>query len=102
MTVSPATLLNLLSAIEEGDPQDFGQLSLSDEDARALVCNHVAQFTENLKAEGVDAEQREALALALCARLVLENLVLHVEKLQRDGAAKVDAADLLSRLARKR
>lgn len=102
MKITPEILYSLLQSIEEGDPQDFGQLDLSDSAARELVCNHVCQFTANLAEQGVPSEHREALALALCARLVLENLVFHVERLQREGAATVDAAQVLAGLTRKR
>lgn len=102
MPLSPEIIYSLLLELEQGDPQDFANLSLSEEAARRLVCSSVCQFTGNLAAEGLGAESREALALAMCARLVLENLVLHVERLQREGVARVDAAQLLRQLAARR
>ncbi len=102
MPVTPEIIYSLLLELEQGDPQDFANLSLSEDDARRLVCNSVCQLTRNLAADGMGAESREALALAICARLVLENLVLHVERLQREGVARVDAAALLRTLAARR
>lgn len=102
MSVSPETLNALLLELESEDPLDFGELRLSEDEARKLVCIGMAQLSEELHATGLPPEDIETMALVVAARSVLENLALNFERLQRAGSAPDDAMQLLARLAKRR
>jgi hypothetical protein len=95
MHIDPSTILELLHELEVGDPLDFGNLSISEEDARNLVAVSLSKLSQDLAQQGLSSESREALALATAARLLLDNLTLHYRLLALQGAAPTDAKALL-------
>lgn len=99
MTANPDLILSLLHELEQGDPLDFGSMSLSEDAARRVVALSLARFSEQLAAEGIPAELREQLALATAARVVLDNLALHYQLLVATGAPATSAQDLLDGIA---
>lgn len=99
MTVSANDVLTLLAELEQGDPIEFGELPLAEDEARRIVALSMAKFSEDLAREGVESELREALALATAARVLLDNLALHYRLLSRSGSTLPDAAQLLDSIA---
>jgi hypothetical protein len=99
MAATPDLILSLLHELEQGDPLDFGAMSLSEDAARQVVALSLAGFSERLAAEGIPAELREQLALATAARVVLDNLALHYQLLVATGAPATSAEDLLAGIA---
>lgn len=99
MAVSARDILTLLAEIEQGDPLDFGDLPLAEDTARELVTLSMAKFSADTASQGLGPESREALALAISARLLLDNLKLHYQVLTWDGQPAPDAGELLKAIA---
>lgn len=83
MTISSADLADLIREIEVEDPIDYGDLPYAEDDLRLLVCNQIRDIAE--QAGQLGEENRQTVLLAVAAKLVLENLVLHIKLLQRQG-----------------
>lgn len=97
MTISVDELAALIREIEVEDPIDYGDLPYDEDDLRLLVCKQIHDISD--QAGELGEENRTTVLLAVAAKLVLENLVLHVRLLQRQGEAlDASAADLLRRL----
>ena len=97
MPIKPEQLAALMREVEQEDPIDFADLPFPEDDLRELVASHLCEMAGAL--ENFNSEDRLMTLLAVSAKLVLENLVLHVQLLRRHGlpaGANVDA--LLSRL----
>jgi hypothetical protein len=99
MAVSADDIRTLLTELEQGDPLDFGDIPLQEESARQLVVLSMAKFSGDLEQEGLPAEAREALALATCARVLLDNLLLNYRVMTQSGTAAPNAHDLLMAIA---
>lgn len=92
-------LVELAELIAEGDPIDFSQLAISQQDARRLLATSLmekmCQLTESLKADGeeehVDA-LREAMLTATILHLTLENFALQFKLLQLDPDHNADTS----------
>lgn len=97
--ISPGSILALLEEIEVEDPLDFGNLPVDERMARSLVVTQLAELRENLIRARVCGEDREALLLATASRVILENLLLHVQA-RSDGraSAKDECEGLLAKL----
>jgi len=97
MTIQPEQLAALMREVEQEDPIDFADLPFPDEDLRALVANHLCEMAASM--ENFSTEDRLMTLLAVSAKLVLENLVLHVQLLRRHGLPVGDNVEaLLGRL----
>jgi predicted Mrr-cat superfamily restriction endonuclease len=97
MPISPEQLAALMQEVEESDPIDFADLPFPEEELRALVANHLCEMAAAM--ENFSNEDRLMTLLAVSAKLVLENLVLHVQLLRRHGLAPGDDVEaLLGRL----
>lgn len=99
MAASADTILSLLHELEQGDPLDFGDMPLSEDGARQVVALSLAKFSDDLAADGIPAELREQLALAVATRVVLDNLALNYKLLVAAGAPDVTAESLLAGIA---
>jgi hypothetical protein len=99
MTVSADLILSLLHELEHGDPLDFGDMPLSEDAARNVVALSLAKFSQDLAADGIPAELREGLALAVATRVVLDNLALNFRLLVAGGVPDVNAESLLAGFA---
>lgn len=99
MANSADVILSLLHELEQGDPLDFGDMPLSEDGARKVVALSLAKFSDELAADGVPAELREQLALAVATRVVLDNLALNYKLLVSSGAPDVTAESLLAGIA---
>lgn len=98
MTVSSAELAELIREIEVEDPIDYADLPYAEDDLRRLVCGQVREIAES--AEQLGKENCQTVLLAVAAKLVLENLVLHVRLLQAQGNALDPTAEALFRRLR--
>jgi hypothetical protein len=97
MTIRPEELAALMHEVEQEDPIDFADLPFEEADLRQLVATHLCEMAEAM--ESFSNEDRLTTLLAVSAKLVLENLVLHVQLLRRHGLPVSDSVDaLLGRL----
>ena len=97
MGITPQELEFLMHEVEQEDPIDFADLPFDEQELRALVANHLCEMADAM--ENFSEEDRRLTLLAVAAKLVLENLVLHVQLLRRHGLPlNEQTADLLSRL----
>lgn len=97
MPIKPEDLAALMREVEREDPIDFADLPFPEDDLRALVANHLCEMAGAM--ENFSTEDRLLTLLAVSAKLVLENLVLHVQLLRRHGLpVGDDVAALLGRL----
>lgn len=100
MTVSCVELAALIREIEAEDPIDYADLPYAEDDLRLLVCGQIREMAE--QAGQLGAEAGQTVLLAAAAKLVLENLVLHVRLLQAQGNAPEPSAEALFRRLRGR
>ncbi|MFZ2853599.1 MAG: hypothetical protein WAZ34_05735 [Rhodocyclaceae bacterium] len=98
MTISGADLADLIREIEVDDPIDYGDLPYDEGDLRLLVCNQIRDIAE--QAGQLGEESCQTVLLAVAAKLVLENLVLHIKLLQAQGSALDDSCEALFRRLR--
>lgn len=92
-------LLTLMQDVEAGDPLDFGAIPLDEAEARRLVALSMLKIRDDLAAINAPAEERELVLMASAGHLVLENMLLHYQRLTANGqGAKEAAAALLRRL----
>jgi len=99
MPIQPEQLAALMREVEQEDPIDFADLPFPEDELRAVVANHLCEMAAAM--ENFSQEDRLMTLLAVSAKLVLENLVLHVQLLRRHGLPMGDDVDaLLQRLRR--
>ncbi|XYJ10773.1 hypothetical protein ACSUZJ_01980 [Telluria sp. B2] len=97
MPIKPEHLAELMREVEQDDPIDFADLPFAEDDLRQLVASHLCEMAAAM--ENFSTEDRLMTLLAVSAKLVLENLVLHVQLLRRHGLPVGDNVEaLLSRL----
>jgi hypothetical protein len=100
MTVSSAELAALIREIEAEDPIDYADLPYAEDDLRLLVCSQIREMAE--EAGRLSEENRQTVLLAVAAKLVVENLVLHIRLLKAQGSALDESAEALFRRLRER
>jgi hypothetical protein len=97
MPIQPEQLAALMREVELEDPIDFADLPFPEDELRQLVASHLCDMAAAM--ENFSTEDRLTTLLAVSAKLVLENLVLHVQLLRRHGLPVGDNVEaLLSRL----
>ena len=97
MPIQPEQLAALMREVEQEDPIDFADLPFPEDALRSLVANHLCEMAAAM--ENFSQEDRLMTLLAVSAKLVLENLVLHVQLLRRHGLPVGENVDaLLGRL----
>lgn len=100
MPITPEQLAALMHEVELEDPIDFADLPFPEEELRALVASHLCEMAAAM--DSFSTEDRQLTLLAVAAKLVLENLVLHVQLLRRHGLPVGENVEaLLGRLRRK-
>ncbi|WP_325391596.1 hypothetical protein [Undibacterium sp.] len=91
----------MIQEIESEDPIDFADLPFEEETLRALIASRVCDMMLTL--DGLSDEDRQISLLATAAKLVLENLVLHLQLLRTGVLPMSDSsAELLRRLRDKK
>lgn len=98
MPIQPEQLAALMQEVEQGDPIDFADLPYNEHDLRELVASHLCDMAHAM--ENFSTEDRLLTLLAVSAKLVLENLVLHVQLLRRHGLPVTDSVETLLRRLR--
>lgn len=99
MTIQPDQLAALMREVEREDPIDFADLPFPEDEMRAIVADHLCEMAAAM--ENFSEEDRALTLLAVSAKLVLENLVLHVQLLRRHGLPVGENVEaLLGRLRR--
>jgi len=97
MPIKPEELAALMLEVETEDPIDFADLPFGENELRELVAAHLCEMAAAM--ENFSTEDRLLTLLAVSAKLVLENLVLHLQLLRRHGLPVSDSVEgLLSRL----
>jgi hypothetical protein len=97
MPIKPEELAALMAEVEQEDPIDFADLPFKEDDLRQLVATHLCEMAATM--ENFSTEDRLMTLLAVSAKLVLENMVLHLQLLQRHGLPVGESVEsLLSRL----
>ncbi|WEF31769.1 hypothetical protein [Pseudoduganella chitinolytica] len=97
MSITPQELELLMQEVEQEDPIDFADLPFDEQDLRGIVAKHLCEMADAM--ESFSDEDRRLTLLAVAAKLVLENLVLHVQLLRRHGLPLNDQTEaLLARL----
>ena len=97
MPIQPEQLAALMAEVEQEVPIDFADLPFPEDELRALVASHLREMAAAM--ENFSTEDRLMTLLAVSAKLVLENLVLHVQLLRRHGLPVGDNVEaLLGRL----
>lgn len=97
MTISNVELADLIREIELEDPIDYADLPYAEDELRLLVCTQILEMAE--QAERLTEESRQMVLLAVAAKLVLENLVLHIRLIKALGnAPDVNVQALIGRL----
>lgn len=97
MPITPQKLIMLIQEVEMEDPIDFADLPFEEAALRALVADHLCEMAAAM--DNFSEEDRHLALLAVAAKLVLENLVLHVQLLRQHGVPMGDSVDaLLQRL----
>lgn len=97
MSITPQKLIMLIQEVELEDPIDFADLPFEETALRALVADHLCEMAAAM--DNFSEEDRHLALLAVAAKLVLENLVLHVQLLRQHGVPMGDSVDaLLQRL----
>ena len=100
MSITPEELELLMQEVEKEDPIDFADLPFDEQDLRGLIANHLCEMADAM--ENFSEEDRRLTLLAVAAKLVLENLVLHVQLLRQHGVPLNESTEaLLSRLRKK-
>jgi hypothetical protein len=95
MSITPETLQILMKEVESEDPIDFADLPFEEDALRAIVANHLCEMAERL--ENFSVEDRQVTLMAVSAKLVLENLVLHVQLLRQHGIPLSNEVEALLR-----
>lgn len=100
MPIQPDQLAALMHEVEQEDPIDFADLPFPEDELRQLVASHLCEMAASM--ENFSTEDRLTTLLAVSAKLVLENLVLHVQLLRRHGLPVGENVEALLNKLRKR
>ena len=100
MSITPQELELLMQEVEKEDPIDFADLPFDEHELRGLISNHLCEMADAM--DTFSEEDKHLTLLAVAAKLVLENLVLHVQLLRQHEVPLNQATEaLLSRLRKK-
>ena len=97
MPIQPQQLAALMREVERDDPIDFADVPFAEDALRTLVAAHLCDMAAAM--DNFSTEDRLMTLLAVSAKLVLENLVLHLQLLRQHGLPVSDGVEaLLGRL----
>jgi hypothetical protein len=101
MSMTPEQLQELIAEVEQEDPIDFADIPFDEHELRGLVASHLCEMATAM--ESFSEQDRQSCLLAVAAKLVLENLVLHVRLLREHPLPEGHSAKiLLDRLRQKK
>lgn len=101
MPISAQQLQALMAEVEQDDPIDFADLPFDENELRSLIANQVCDMAAKL--ENFSEEDKRLTLLAVAAKLVLENFVLHLRLLSKHGVpVNPDVQALLKELRNKK
>lgn len=101
MSITAAQLMELMAEVERDDPIDFADLPFNDTELRSLIANQVCEMAAKL--DSFSEEDKHLTLLAVAAKLVLENFVLHLRLLTKHGVpVNSDVQALLRELRNKK
>jgi malonyl CoA-acyl carrier protein transacylase len=101
MLASVQQLQELMKEVENEDPIDFADLPFEEDDLRLVTANHICQMAAAL--ENFTEEDRHLTLLAVAAKLVLENMVLHIRLIRQHGQnVELDIATILQAIRDKK
>ncbi len=100
MSITPEQLQELISEVEQEDPIDFADIPFDEQDLREIVANHLCEMASGM--EAFSEQDRQMCLLAVAAKLVLENLVLHVRLLREHPLPEGHSAQILLERLRKK
>jgi hypothetical protein len=101
MALTAKQLQVLMEAVEQEDPVDFADLPFNDKELRDLIANHVCEVVASL--DKYNEEDRLLTLSAVAAKLMLENFVLHLRLLYKNGAPiGLDTEALLRKIFHKK
>lgn len=83
MPITALQLQELMEEVEREDPIDFADLPFNEKELRSLIANQVCEMAAKL--ENFSEEDKRLTLLAVAAKLVLENFVLNVRLLSKNG-----------------
>lgn len=84
--MKPQTIEEIMADLAAGDPLDLSELSLREEDVRALMAAHLCEVDQQLAESGVPCERRLEIMAAIAAHAMVENMLLNVARLKRAGS----------------
>lgn len=94
-------LEELMKEVEIEDPIDMADLPFDEDSLRKLTAQHICTMAESL--DNFNEEDRHITLLAVAAKLVLENMVLHIQLYRRHGIPlSKDVSDLLRNISKKK
>ncbi|MFZ3000022.1 MAG: hypothetical protein WA071_06820 [Undibacterium umbellatum] len=100
MSITPEQLQDLMKEVEREDPIDFADLPFEEDELRAITAKHLCDMADAM--ENFSNEDKQVTLLAVAAKLVLENLVLHVQLLrQHDIPLGQQVSNLLQNIKKK-
>ena len=88
--MNPRNLASLMAEIEAGDPLDMSELSIDERDARELMASHFCEIDRRLARHGLKPEARLEMMAAIAAHTMVENMLLHMGRLQRSDGEGLD------------
>jgi hypothetical protein len=94
MIISTEELAALIREVEIEDPIDYGDLPYAEDELRLLVSNQICEIAERAERQ-LGEEGSGAVLLAVAAKLILENLVLHIKLMQAQGGVVNESSEAL-------
>jgi hypothetical protein len=101
MLATVQQLQELMKEVEKEDPIDFADLPFEEDELRLITANQICGMAAAL--EHFNEEDRHLTLLAVAAKLVLENMVLHIQLLRQHGLeVGMDAGTILQGIRNKK
>lgn len=87
--MTPQSVECLMSDIEDGDPLDFSDLAIAEDDARRLMAGYFCELDRRLADSGLDTEARLTVMAAIAAHTMQANFLLQIQGM-RGGDREFD------------
>ena len=100
MPITSQELEELMREVELEDPVDFADLPFDEDALRALVAERLIEMIDAM--HNFSDEDKQLSMLAVAAKLLLENLVLHVQLLRHAGVPLDEGSEALLRRLQQR